>query len=399
MDRRRENPGAGRVAAQHLADSWHHGLRLSQPLGGVLIDSEGEEPLTRFYTEFSGQTENYEEVMYAKKQLVLRESFAADLHRLTSLLVQVCERHPRYRDYTRRELLVVLREIIACFPVYRTYARARSGEISETDSQTIERAVEQAKTHRPEVEEDLYHFVRDILLLRFPGDVENEFVMRFQQVTGPVMAKGVEDTAFYNYNRLLALNEVGGDPGKFGYSLEQFHWNCLETLKSWPRTMLTTTTHDTKRSEDVRARIALLSEIPEQWASAVTQWATHNERHKQNDWPDRNFEYALYQTLFGAWPVSTERAVEYARKAMREAKALTSWTQPRPEYEDAVIGFVEAILGDETFLGELDRFLAAVESRGLGQLAHAGPGQTHLPGRSRRLSRQRAVGLQSGRSR
>ena len=159
--------------------------------------------------------------------------------------------------------------------------------------------------------------------------------MRFQQNTGPVMAKGVEDTVFYNYNRLVALNEVGGDPGRFGLAPDEFHAACRETQQRWPTSMLASTTHDTKRSEDVRARIALLSEIPEAWAAAVERWAAANERHKRDGMPDRNLEYLLYQTLVGAWPIDVERVDAYMMKAAREAKAYTSWNTPNPAYEEA----------------------------------------------------------------
>jgi (1->4)-alpha-D-glucan 1-alpha-D-glucosylmutase len=331
---------------------------------GLLVDPESEPAITAFYQEFTGQTESYEEVVQRSKQQVLRESFSTDIFRLSSLLLQICERHTRYRDYTRREVHATVREIVACFPVYRTYARAESGALSESDARYIEQTIDAAQAHRPDLDAELCKFVRDLLLLRLPGELENQFVMRFQQMTGPVMAKGVEDTSFYNFNRLVALNEVGGDPSRFGLSLQQFHWNCLETQKSWPHSMLATTTHDTKRSEDVRARLCALTEIPSEWASAVRRWATRNQQHKTGELPDRNFEYLLYQNLVGAWPLTVDRALAYAEKAIREAKAHTTWLQPQAEYEAAVMDFVRGILGDAEFVNDVESFVEPLAAAG-----------------------------------
>lgn len=326
-------------------------------VAGLFVDPASETALTEIYHEFTGETAAYLEVVYQKKHQVLRELFANDVHRLTELLVRICERHAHYRDFTRRELRVVLREIIACFPVYRTYIRASQQQVSEVDRERVTSAVDAARGHRPEIDPELFLFVRDVLLLKLAGQVESDFVMRFQQVTGPVMAKGVEDTTFYNFNRLLALNEVGGDPGGVGYLPDDFHAACRETQRLWPESMLATTTHDTKRSEDVRARLALLSEMPDQWRQACLRWGTLNQRHKPGEFPDRNFEYALYQTLVGAWPISTERTLAWAQKAIREAKRFTSWTEPKEDYEKSVAAFVTAVLSDDDFSTDLQRFV------------------------------------------
>jgi (1->4)-alpha-D-glucan 1-alpha-D-glucosylmutase len=202
----------------------------------------------------------------------------------------------------------------------------------------------------------LFDFFRDILLLRVRGELESELVMRFQQLTGPVMAKGVEDTAFYCFNRLVSLNEVGGDPGRFGLSQDEFHAACAETQAEWPRSMRASSTHDTKRSEDVRARLNLLSEIPDRWSKAVQRWAALTEPYRRDGFPDRNLEYLLYQTLVGAWPLETQRAVAYMEKAAREAKTHTSWTKPNPAYESALRAFVEGILNSRDFTAELETF-------------------------------------------
>jgi (1->4)-alpha-D-glucan 1-alpha-D-glucosylmutase len=331
---------------------------------GLLVDPAGEGPLTEFFGRFTGITTDYPALVRDKKHLVLKELFGSDLARLTSLLVRICERQKRYRDYTRRELNGMLREVIACFPVYRTYIEAATGHIGPEDRRYIDEAIEAARRNRPEIDSDLFDFFRDLLQLRVPGAVESELVMRFQQHTGPVMAKGVEDTVFYNYNRLIALNEVGGDPGKFSLPLEDFHAACRETHDRWPTAMLASTTHDTKRSEDVRARIALLSEIPAAWAAAVERWAALNERHRRDGMPDRNLEYLLYQTLVGAWPIEEERLVGYVLKAIREAKAYTSWNNHNAAYEEAATAFAKALLASGEFREDLMAFLAPLVAPG-----------------------------------
>ncbi|MCA1787167.1 MAG: malto-oligosyltrehalose synthase, partial [Desulfobacteraceae bacterium] len=191
-----------------------------------------------------------------------------------------------------------------------------------------------------------------------PGAVETELAMRFQQLTGPAMAKGVEDTAFYRYHRLICLNEVGGDPGRFGVNLRAFHTACVGAQKEHPLGLLASTTHDTKRSEDVRARIALLSEIPNQWADAVRRWASNNARHHSGAVPDPNAEYLLYQTLVGAWPIDEERICAYMEKAVKEAKVHTSWTDPNQAYEQGLADFIAAVLADTTFCTDLENFVA-----------------------------------------
>ena len=326
-------------------------------VNGLFVDPAAEKPLTDFYGEFTGQPVDYPAVVREKKLLVLRDMFGSDINRLTALFIQVCERHRRYRDYTRHELHEVLREVISCFPVYRTYVRPHTAQVSEDDTRYVNEAVEAAKVNRPDVDADLIHFLRDILLLRIRGDLEYELVARFQQLTGPVMAKGVEDTVFYNYNRLISLNEVGGDPGRFHVPVEQFHSDCDEAQQQWPQAMLASSTHDTKRSEDVRARINLLSEIPRAWSEAVGRWAEMNQPHWGAAAADRNVEYLLYQTLVGAWPIETERAVAYARKAIREAKVHTSWTNANEVYEAAVLNFLQNILSSRPFLDDLEKFL------------------------------------------
>jgi len=253
----------------------------------------------------------------------------------------------------------VIGEVAACLPVYRTYVQPERATCA--DSRAIDAVFEAARAHRSDLPEDLFDFFRDLLLLRIrgaPGGPEEELVMRFQQLTGPVMAKGVEDTAFYHFNRLVSLNEVGGDPSRFGTSLEDFHRACHDAQERWPTSMTATATHDTKRGEDVRLRIHLLSEIPDRWAEAVRRWFAHNERHRVGGVPDPNTEYLLYQTLVGAWPIAAERLTAYMEKTAREAKQFTSWTHIDATWEAGLRRYVEAVLSDDEFTADLDAFVA-----------------------------------------
>ena len=240
--------------------------------------------------------------------------------------------------------------------------------MSDADRAVIERAVAAAKRRNPAVEESAFNFLRDILLFRFPENLDDaaraehvHFVLKFQQITGPIMAKGLEDTAFYIYNRLAALNEVGGEPQRFGLTVEAFHRQNAERQERWPATLLATSTHDTKRSEDVRARMVAISEIPEVWRRSLSRWRTFNRRWKQtveeNEAPDSNEEYLLYQTLLGSWPLQPFREMsdevrgqyiariqQYMAKAMKEAKLNTSWVQPNDKRDSAVADFIARIL-------------------------------------------------------
>jgi (1->4)-alpha-D-glucan 1-alpha-D-glucosylmutase len=332
--------------------------------GGLFVDPRGEAPLTRFYEELTGETSDYHGLVDACKATVLRELLGSELNRLTALLIDICERHRRYRDYTRHELQAALCELAACFPVYRSYVRAPGGEVSETDAAHIQQATAKALERAPDVDPELFRFLESILLLRTTGSLESELVMRFQQLTGPAMAKGVEDTAMYRFNRLVCLNEVGGDPSRFGVTPEMFHEACSESAARHPETMLATSTHDTKRSEDVRARIALLSEVPARWAETVLRWRDHNARHRAGDWPDANTEYLIYQTLVGAWPIDADRMTAYMEKAIREAKVHTSWTKPNEPYETAVRDFTQAIFADDAFTKDLRAVVAPLEAPG-----------------------------------
>ena len=333
-------------------------------LNGLFVDARGEKPLTDFYTAFTGETSDYAPLRVEKKHRALIELFAPEIGRLGELLSQITANHVRFRNYKREELSDAMVEIAASLPVYRTYARPQDGVAAKADIAWIEQAESAARQRRSDLNPELFGFLRDVLLVRLGGQQEGEFVLRFQQLTGAVMAKGVEDTAFYCFNRLASLNEVGGDPGQFGSTVESLHESCRSQLARWPSSMLGTSTHDTKRSEDVRARINLLSEIPERWCAAVSRWSAMNQQHRRNQWLDRNIEYLYYQTLVGAWPLSKERAVAYMEKAACEARQHTSWSERIAAYDAALVKFVTATLDDVEFRKDFQDFVAPLVEAG-----------------------------------
>jgi (1->4)-alpha-D-glucan 1-alpha-D-glucosylmutase len=351
---------------------------------GVLVDTSAERALTSAFRKFIGHSLHFGHLVYAKKRLVMRLSLANDINVLGTMFDRLSEKNRWYRDYTLDTLTLAVRETIACFPVYRTYL-APNRPVSEADRAVIERAVAAAKRRNPALEESVFNFLRDILLFRFPENLDEEaraehvhFVLKFQQITGPIMAKGLEDTAFYIYNRLAALNEVGGEPERFGLSVEGFHRRNLERQEMWPATLLATSTHDTKRSEDVRARMAVISELPEIWRKSLGRWRTLNRRWKtrieESGAPDANEEYLLYQTLLGTWPLETYRELpeearadyvrriqQYVAKALKEAKLNTSWVQPNEAWDAAVAEFVARVLDPSPKNRFLESFLPVAE--------------------------------------
>jgi (1->4)-alpha-D-glucan 1-alpha-D-glucosylmutase len=326
-------------------------------LGGLFIDPNGKRPLTDFYQEFTGQTTGYEEVVRAKKMHVLKHLFTSELSHLTDLLERIHHRWDGRSEVRRRDYEQALAELIAGFSVYRTYIRPANGRVEDSDRAVVQDALNVAATRRPDIDAAVFRAMEDILLLKQAGEIESDFVLRFQQLTGPVMAKGAEDTAFYCFNRLLALNEVGGDPGGFGTSPDAFHSFCTAVQSKRPWTLLASATHDTKRGEDTRLRIGLLSEMPGRWAEAVRRWSRMNAVFRRNGFPDANSEYFLYQTLVGAWPIGSDRLQPYMLKAAREAKMRTSWTDPSPVFEEALQKFVEGVLGHSDFTADLSAFL------------------------------------------
>ena len=323
---------------------------------GLFVDAAGEAPLTALWQSVTGDAATYEQVVAETKRLVLSEVLSAEVSRLTELGLEVCATEPVLQDTTRRGLREALVEVLASFGVYRAYLPP-TGPADSVAREHVEHAVAAASKAAPRRAAEI-DLVGRLALAEGPrGPAAEEFVTRFQQTCGPVMAKGVEDTAFYRYLRLSALNEVGGDPGRFGVSVEEFHEACAAMQESWPLSMTTLSTHDTKRSEDVRARLVLLSQAPVEWGEAVTQWAALAARHRRPAGPEPATEQLIWQTLVGAWPLSADRAVAYVEKATREAKARTSWVDPNAAYDDAVAGFVRDVLADEAICTAVAAFV------------------------------------------
>jgi (1->4)-alpha-D-glucan 1-alpha-D-glucosylmutase len=365
---------------------------------GLFVDPRGGLPLAETYRVFTREdrmaageadVERYDDLVFDRKLAVCRELLAGDVTRLVQLLREVCDARRRMRDFTRRELRTLIETLAAAWPVYRTYVRTpatgwiKPPPIDAADAEVIREAVVTAAKREPSLDPELLQLFERLMTLReslAPGDAspspEHEFVLRFQQLTGPVMAKGVEDTVFYRYFPLLALNEVGGDPSRFGSDLRTFHAELARRAEQAPASMLATSTHDTKRSEDVRARLCVLSEMPDTWNEAVERWATLNDerRRAQPVLLDRNTEYLLYQTLVGAWPPRepdgglpadwSDRVSAYALKAAREAKLRTSWLSPDQAYEAALDHFVRGMLGDPELVADIEAFVAKVRRPG-----------------------------------
>ncbi len=335
-------------------------------VNGLFVDPANGGDFERIHTSFAGGAADFRRLVNATKKMIMHVSMASEVNALSHHLDRISERNRRYRDFTLNSLTFVIREIIACLPVYRTYVTGPE-HVTLRDRAFVEAAVEQAKLLNPRTAESIFDFVRDTLLFRKIGDFREEdrpalveWAMRFQQLTGPIMAKGVEDTALYVYNRLASLNEVGGSPDHFGVSLEKFHRVNAERQRAWPHALLATSTHDTKRSEDVRARLNVLSELPRQWEEAMGRWSRLNADRKTvvdgEPVPDANDEYLLYQTLLGAWPLGPltaeayanfrDRIAAYMHKATKEAKVHTSWVNANEEYDAAVRDFVFRVLPD-----------------------------------------------------
>jgi (1->4)-alpha-D-glucan 1-alpha-D-glucosylmutase len=361
------------------------GYDFANQVAGVLVDSSAEAAITKTFHRFVGHSMHFGHLVYAKKRLVMRIALANEVDVLGNMLDRLSEKNRWYRDFTFEALARAVRETIACFPVYRTYL-APGQPVSDEDRQVIERAIAAAKRRNPAMEESIFNFLRDILLFRFPENLDAQareehmhFVLKFQQFTGPIVAKGVEDTVFYIYNRLAALNEVGGEPQQFGLGADAFHQQNFDRHRNWPAALLATSTHDTKRSEDVRARMIAISEIPDVWRRSLVKWRTANHRWKkaveESEAPDTNEEYLLYQTLLGTWPIENSGAPEqkvgndyveriqcYMTKALNEAKLNTSWIQPNEPWLAATRDFVARILESTPKNKFLPIFLPVVET-------------------------------------
>lgn len=326
---------------------------------GLFVDPASEPAFDAAYREATGCAAPWPEVAHEAKQVVIRDLLGADVARLTQRLLDVCEGRRRYRDFTRGQLRAGIEAVLAAMPVYRTYVDPRSGEVSAIDARIIDEVMRKANAHHPELDPDVLTLIGSVWRRRLRGAAETEFVAALQQVSGPVMAKGIEDTAFYRYHRFVGLNEVGGDPSRFGIPLARFHAANETAARDEPERMVTTSTHDTKRSEDVRARLAVLSERPDAWRQAVLAWGDlHERRCRAIDAPTA---YAFHQNIVGAWPISPTRISAYMVKLAREGKQRTSWVDPDEAYEMRLAAFVEDALADEDFTDAVDRFVADLE--------------------------------------
>ena len=350
-------------------------------LNGIFVDAANGRRLRRIYAKLTGRMDAFDDVLYDSKQLIMSTAMTSELSVLAHMLDRIGEGNRKSRDFTMESLHDVIREVVACFPVYRTYVDETGW--TPLDRVVVSQAIARARRRNPAMEASLFDFFREVVLPRTPEDPTSDrpaaerrvgyppaderearerlrFAMKLQQYTGPVQAKGLEDTAFYRYNVLISVNEVGGDPSCLGRSVEEFHEANSHRAKEWPFDMLATSTHDTKMGEDVRARINVISEMPEEWGREVSRWMRINRAQRRvvdgDPAPDRSDEYRLYQILLGSWPADLpvghqapqefiDRISAYMLKAAREAKLHTSWLTTNQDYEDALTGYIERILG------------------------------------------------------
>jgi (1->4)-alpha-D-glucan 1-alpha-D-glucosylmutase len=377
---------------ENLPENWSvdgtTGYDFASLVARLFIYPNGIPRLENAYRDFVGERASFAETAYRAKKLIMQTSLASELNVLIAELDRIAEADPHTRDFGLGGLRDALREVIACLPVYRCYVN--SWQVSEADAAVVEEAVNAASRRTEAADTSVFEFIGDVLTLRARAGRGEEyrrrllrFVMRLQQYTAPVAAKGVEDTALYRYGRLISLNEVGCHPDAGSLSIEAFHGANRERLQRSPHSMLASSTHDSKRSEDVRARIGALAEFAAEWAERVRRWRELNDELKQRTpdgetWPDGDFEYLLYQTLCGAWPLWArterdhgafmERIQAYARKAARETKVHTSWINPNPDYEGALESFIGAILDQRKspdFIGDLEEFVTSISTVGM----------------------------------
>jgi (1->4)-alpha-D-glucan 1-alpha-D-glucosylmutase len=331
--------------------------------GGVFADPAGLGPMIEVWNRLTGDEDppDFASVVDTAKRTVVREHLYAEVERLVNLLAEICHDDIAIRDHTRRGLEEALVEILVSMTVYRAYTRP-GGPAPESSEQMLTAAAAAAAERLPEERHASVDLVRDLALARLGRDArKDEFVVRFQQTTGPVMAKGVEDTAFYRWFPLGFANEVGGTPDVAGVEPADFHAYCAGRQADWPSTMTTLSTHDTKRGEDVRARLAVLTEMPDEWGRAVTAWRAIAAAYRSwEGWPDPATDYLIWQTLVGAWPVTADRLAAYLEKATREAKVHTSWTAPNAEYDAGVRSFVEAVCADDNLRAAIEAFVGRI---------------------------------------
>ncbi len=409
------------TGGEHLPDwpiSGTSGYDFTNLVNGLFVDATASTKMEAGYRAFIGEQLDFDTVVYNSKRAIIRYRLASEYNVLANQLTRIALARRHTCDFTLNGLRDALGEVVASFSIYRTYVTAEGS--SPEDRQVIEAAVALAKWRNPAMDASIFNFVQDVLTTRIAEgqnpsyrDAVIAFAMKFQQFSSPVMAKGLEDTAFYRYNRLISLNEVGGDPHKFGTNVAEFHRANQDRLEHWPQTMLATTTHDTKRSEDARARIDVLSEVPSRWRLRLRHWKRMNQAKKKmlggKDVPSLNEEYMFYQTLLGAWPEENpqkeqwqalrKRVELFMLKALREAKENTSWVNPNKEYEEAVASFVKSVLTP----GRKNRFSRRLPSVPKICCWHCDmeqplpdPAEADCARRSRHLSGKRTLGSSDG---
>lgn len=336
-------------------------------VAAIQIDSHGIERLQELYPRLSGVAERPRDLAYQGKLAILHDSMSSELYMVASQLFRLAKDNRSSRDFTLPMLLRALREVIACFQVYRTYTQPQGWDVNDEDRRRIMEAVRWAKRRNRTMAWSVLDYIASVLLLEFPPYLNDELqagwrrlAVRLQQVTGPVTAKGIEDTAFYRYFPLASLNEVGAELGAKGMPIEQFHLEMFHRAHDWPHALSATATHDTKRGEDVRARLHVLSEMPDAWADFVEHCHSDSQSLlSEIDGelaPTANERYLIYQTLLGTWPLENldaqgwqnyrQRMHQYFEKAFREAKQHTSWLNPSEAYEQAIHSFVSGLLED-----------------------------------------------------
>ena len=356
-------------------------------LNGIFADTANQHRFADLYTRFVGSQEPFSEIVYECKKLVLRASMSGEQNVLARNLDRISEQHRFSRDFTLNSLGRVLAEVIGCFPVYRSYVTA-DGRLTSEDRAQIRRAIEDAKRRNAALSESTFDFLQSVLLLEHPEGLDEAaraerlaFTLRFQQLTSPVMAKGFEDTALYRYSPLASLNEVGGDPTRFGLTPREFHARNAQRARELPHGLSATSTHDTKRSEDVRARINVLSEIPDEWERVIWRWHHLTESARDEidgvPVPDPGEEYLLYQTLVGSWPLTlgppeyenyVRRIQGYMDKAAKEAKLRTSWIRANDQHDIKLAEFIATVMrpgADNAFVADLEAFATRVAQSGM----------------------------------
>jgi (1->4)-alpha-D-glucan 1-alpha-D-glucosylmutase len=326
------------------------------------MDDQKTDVLTATYQDFTGHSVNLGKLIREKKYGIIGSTFAVNMDHLGESALKIARANRRTRDLSPRQLREALARLIVTMPVYRTYRTAAG--ILEQDARVFTEAIQSARMGAQDIDPAVFDFLAGLFTQPQLNAAEADFVAKWQQLAPAVMAKGVEDTAFYCFDRLISCNEVGSQASLVGISADKFHEFCHYLGDRWPHNMLATSTHDNKRSEDVRTRISILSEIPERWSEALHQWSTLNATAWRNHTPDRHAEYLLYQTLIGAWPIDRERSWQYMLKACREAKINTSWHEPNTAYEESVRQFIDGVYESTDFIADLERFVEPLIQQG-----------------------------------